>query len=150
MVADVWPAAFDVGDCTTMVKTIAVTAASLVALVALGYLLTMGVGKPISTDLSVIGQGKPVLVLAYENFSPTGGEALNRLRQVRSDYDSRLDFVVADLGTPQGRAFANRYQLVDGQAVFLKQDGQPLLITSIPADEQELRSRLEAKLAAVE
>jgi hypothetical protein len=150
MVADVWPAAFDVGDCTTMVKTIAVTAATLVALVALGYLLTMGVGKPISTDLSVIGQGKPVLVLAYENFSPTGGEALNRLRQVRSDYDSRLDFVVADLGTPQGRAFANRYQLVDGQAVFLKQDGQPLQITSIPADERELRRRLESKLAAVE
>ena len=150
MVADFWPAAFDVGDCTTMVKTIAVTAATLVALVALGYLLTMGVGKPISTDLSVIGQGKPVLVLAYENFSPAGGEALNRLRQVRNDYDSRLDFVVADLGTPQGRAFANRYQLVDGQAVFLKQDGQPLRITSIPADERELRRSLESKLAAVE
>ena len=147
MVADVWPAAFDVGDCTTMVKTIAVTA---VALVALGYLLTMGVGKPISTDLSVIGQGKPALVLAYENFSPTGGDALNRLRQVRSDYDSRLDFLVADLGTPQGRAFANRYQLVNGQAVFLKQDGQPLRVTSIPADERELRSRLESRLAAVE
>ena len=39
MVADVWPAGFDVGDCTTMIKTIAVIAASLVALVALGYLL---------------------------------------------------------------------------------------------------------------
>lgn len=133
-----------------MVKTIAVTAATLAALVALGYLLTTGVGKPISTDLSVIGQGKPVLVLAYENFSPAGGDALNRLRKVRSDYGSRLDFVVADMGTPQGRAFANRYQLVDGQAVFLKQDGQPLRVTSIPADERELRSRLESKLAAVE
>ena len=133
-----------------MVKTIAVTAASLMALVALGYLLTMGIGKPIGTDLSVIGQGKPVLVLAYENFSPNGGEALNRLRQVRSDYDSRLDFVVADLGTPQGRAFASRYQLINGQAVFLKPDGQPLRITSIPADERELRSRLESNLAAVE
>ncbi len=133
-----------------MVKTIAVTAAFLVALFALGYLLTMGVGKPISTDLSVIGQGKPVLVLAYENFSPTGGDALNRLRQVRSDYDSRLDFVVADLGTPQGRAFANRYQLVNGQAMFLKQDGQPLRVTSIPADERELSSRLESMLSAVE
>lgn len=130
-----------------MVKTMAVT---LVALVALGYLLTTGVGKPISTDLSVIGQGKPALVLAYENFSPAGGDALNRLRKVRSDYGSRLDFVVADMGTPQGRAFANRYQLVDGQAVFLKQDGQPLRVTSIPADERELRSRLESKLAAVE
>ena len=133
-----------------MVKTIAVTAASLMALVALGYLLTMGIGKPIGTDLSVIGQGKPVLVLAYVNFSPNGGEALNRLRQVRSVYDSRLDFVVADLGTPQGRAFASRYQLINGQAVFLKPDGQPLRITSIPADERELRSRLESNLAAVE
>jgi hypothetical protein len=133
-----------------MVKIIAVSAASLVVLAALGYLLIMGAGKPISTDLSIIGQGKPVLVLAYENFSPAGGDALNRLRHVRGDFDSRLDFVVADLGTPHGRAFANRHKLLNGQAVFLKQNGQPLGVTSIPADEQELRSRLEAKLAAVE
>ena len=133
-----------------MVKKIAVTAVSLVALVAIGYFALVGVGKPISTDLSVIGQGKPALVLAYENYSPAGGEALNRLRQVKSDYDSRLDFVVADLGTPQGHAFANRYQLSDGQAIFLKQDGKPLKVTSIPADERELRRRLESKLAAVE
>jgi len=150
MASDVWLAAYDVGDCTTMVKTIAVTAASLVALIALGYFLTMGIGKPISSDLSIIGQGKPALVLAYTNFSPASGDALNRLRQIRSDYDSRLDFVVADLGAPQGRAFAKRYQLAEGQAVFLKQDGQPLEVTSIPADEQELRSRLESKLAAME
>ena len=133
-----------------MNKTVVITATSLVAIVLVGYLLIIGVGKPISTDLSVIGQGKPALVLAYDNFSPTGGDALNRLRQVRNDYDSRLDFVVADLGTPQGRAFANRHQLVDGQAVFLRQDGQPLLVTSIPADERELRRRLESRLAAVE
>ena len=133
-----------------MVKTIAIIATSLVALVALGYLLTMGAGKPISSDLSIIGQGKPALVLAYENFTPSSGDALNRLRQVRSDYDARLDFVAADLGTPQGRAFANRYQLAGGQAIFLKRDGQPLEVTSIPADEQELRSLLESKLAAME
>jgi hypothetical protein len=134
----------------TMVKTIVVTTISLMVLVVLGYFLTMGGGKPIGTDLSVIGQGKPVLVLAYENYSPTGGRALNRLRQVRSDFDSRLDFVVADLGTPHGRAFASRHQLFDGQALFLKPNGQPLRVTSIPADEQALRSRLESKLAAVE
>ena len=133
-----------------MVKIIAITTASLVALAVLGYFLTMGGGKPIGSDLSVIGQGKPALVLAYENYSPIGGDALNRLRQVRSDYDSRLDFVVADLGTPDGRAFANRYQLVDGQAVFLKPDGKPLQVTSIAVDQQELRSHLESNLAAVE
>ncbi len=58
-----------------MVKKVAVTAVSLIALVAIGYFALMGAGKPISTDLSVIGQGKPALVLAYENYSPAGGEA---------------------------------------------------------------------------
>ena len=132
-----------------MVKKIALSAASLVALLGLGYLAITSVGKPISTDLSVIGKGKPVLVLVYENYSPAGGDALTRLSSVMHDYDSRLDFVVADLGVPQGRAFANQHRLVNGQAMFLKSDGTPLRATSIPADQQELRSRLDAKLAAV-
>ena len=133
-----------------MLKKIVVITSCLLVLVVLGYFLTMSGGKPISTDLSVIGQGKPVLVLAYENYSPAGGEALNRLRKVRSDFDLRLDFVVADMGTPHGRSFASRHKLFDGQAVFLKQNGEPLQVTNIPADEQELRRRLESKLAAVE
>jgi len=133
-----------------MVKTIAVTSASILTLLALGYLATKFLVKPISMDLSLIGQGKPVLVLAYENYSPTGGEALDRLRQVRDEYASRLTFLVADLGTPQGRAFANRFGLVDGQAVFMQADGRPLRVTDIPGDERELRNRLDAKLAAIE
>ena len=133
-----------------MLKKITVAAAILAALIATGYFMTISGGKPIGTDLSVVGQGKPALVLAYENFSPTGGDALNRLRNVRGDYDSRLHFVVADLGTPQGRAFANRYQLVDGMAIFLKQDGQPLGVTTISADENVLRRDLEVNLNAME
>ncbi|MCW8936078.1 MAG: hypothetical protein OQK98_15300 [Gammaproteobacteria bacterium] len=133
-----------------MIKTITLSTALIAALLALGFLLTMGIGKPVSTDLSVIGQGKPVLVLAYESFSPNGVEALNSLQQVRHDFDSRLDFVVADLGTPQGRGFASRYKLANGQALFLNQNGQPLRVINIPADEHELRRSLESKLAAVE
>ncbi|MFT6044545.1 MAG: hypothetical protein ACI9WC_000242 [Arenicella sp.] len=140
----------DVGVCTTMLKIFTISTAFLGALAVLVYFLAMSGGKPIGTDLSVVGQGRPVLVLAYENFSPTGGDALNRLRKVRSDYDSKLDFVVADMGTPTGQAFANRYRLVDGQAVFLKPNGEPLQVTFIAVDEKELRSRLDSKLAAVE
>lgn len=133
-----------------MIKSIAITAAVLAVLFGLGYLFITGIGKPVSTDLSVIGKGKPVLVLVYENYSPTSGDALNRLSQVMIDYESRLEFVVADLGVPQGRAFAERHKLGNGQAMFLKPDGEPMRATSIPADEQELRSRLDTKLAAVE
>ena len=133
-----------------MVKIIAIATGALSALALVGYLLTMGAGRPIGTDLSIIGQGKPALVLAYENYSPDGGEALNRLRQIRGDYDSQLDFIVADIGTPQGRAFSIRHQLVDGKAVFLKKDGQPLQIMNIPAEEKELRSSLELILSTVQ
>ena len=131
-------------------KIFTIIAVIAAALVAVGYFLTTGAGKPISSDLSVIGQGKPALVLAYENYSPTDGEALNRLRKVQSDFDSRLEFVVADLGTPEGRAFAERYKVNNAQALFLDQNGQPLQVTGIPADEQALRNQLESKLASVE
>jgi hypothetical protein len=99
--------------------------------------------KPMSSDLSLIGQGTPSVVLAYENFSPTGGEALARLKEVRPDYESRLNFIVADLGTPQGRAFANRYQLRDGQAVLLGGDGRPMALAELARSEQALRQQLD-------
>jgi len=58
--------------------------------------------------------------------------------------------LVADMGTPQGFAFASRHKLFNAQAVFLKQNGEAFQIISIPEDERELRSRLDSKLAAVE
>ena len=127
-------------------KKVIITLVCIVSLGAVGYVFTIGMGKPIGSDLSILAQGRPALVLAYENFSPAGGTALNRLRNVRSDFDSRLDFVIADLGTPSGTAFANRHRLVDGLAVFLDRRGQPILVTVIPTDEQELRNLLESTL----
>lgn len=132
-----------------MVKKILVITVSLLALVALGYMVTMAIVKPIGTDFSVVGKGKPALVLAYENFSPSG-ESLSLVSKVRDDYNARVEFVVADLGTPQGKKFASRYQLKNGQAVFLKKDGQLLEITYLPEDEQSFRTFLEIKLKKVE
>ncbi|UZE97423.1 hypothetical protein [Alkalimarinus alittae] len=132
-----------------MVKKLAVTIGTLAVFALMAYVLVSG-GKPINSDLSVIGQGKPVLVLAYENFSPVGGEALNLLRQVRDDFESQLDFVVAELGTPAGDGFASGYKMTDGMAVFLTSDGQPLRIINIPTGERELRLRLESLLSTAE
>lgn len=129
-----------------MVKGIVVSAAIVALILALSYFLFISGGKPIGTDLSVIGKGKPTLVLAYENYSPTGGEALNRLRKIRGDFDLKVNFVVADLGTPDGQAFARRYQLFDGQAMLLSRNGTPLGLIAVLVDEQEFRSTLNSKL----
>ena len=110
------------------------------------YLMTLFVVKPVSMDLSLVGQGKPSLVLAYENFSPTGGAALEQVRKVRGDYEARLVFIVADLGTPQGREFAVRHGLVDGQAVLLDARGTPLSALTVPDDSAALRALLDEEL----
>jgi hypothetical protein len=132
-----------------MAKTTIVSLGIAAVLVVAVVVVLLTAARPISSDLSALGQGRPALVLAYENYSPTGGEALARLGSVRADYEPRMDFRVADLGTPHGRAFADRHGLRDGLAVFLKPAGAPPRVPGIPADEQQLRQRLDAKLADV-
>jgi len=110
----------------------------------------MGTGKPIRTDLSLVGQGTPSLVLAYENFSPSGGEALNRLRRVQAHFETRLVILAADLGTPAGRQFADQHEIIDGQTVFMNQAGQSIEVSYVAANESELRATLETYLSRVE
>ncbi|HEY5720622.1 MAG TPA: hypothetical protein VIW02_09595 [Gammaproteobacteria bacterium] len=121
-------------------------------LIVLGVVaLTVLVGwslmpAPISTDLSQVGQGRPSVVLAYENFSPVGGAALGRINALRGEYGDRVVFALADLGTPQGQAFANRYGLHDGLAVVLATDGTVHSRGAVPAEPQALRARLDGVL----
>jgi hypothetical protein len=117
---------------------------AVTAVVALGIWRLLP--TPISTDLSQVGQGRPAVVLAYENFSPLGGEALTRLNAVRGEYEDRVVFALADLGTPNGQAFANRYALRDGLAVVLAADGAVHSTGAVPADPQALRARLDGAL----
>ncbi len=102
--------------------------------------------KPMNTDLSVVGQGLPALVFAYENYSPESGAVLNQLNRIKSDYENRMVFAVADLGTPEGRAFAQRYELANGLAIFLSATGQPLEVAVLMSEEAALRKQLDAKL----
>ena len=132
-----------------MFKRIAISIAVVVALSTGLIIMMQSMTKPMSTDLSVIGQGRPSLVLGFESYSLTGGNALNRLNAVRGDYEERMVFVLADLGTPQGQKFARQYNLQDGVAVYLSPDGKSVGITTIPADEQVLRQQLDSNLAQI-
>jgi hypothetical protein len=132
-----------------MAKRIGISIAAAALLVGGLFIFTKLALKPMDTDLSGIGQGTPALVVAFENYSPAGADALERLNKVRDDYDDRMMFLVADLGTPDGRGFAERFNLPDGVAVFMAPDGTPVRIISIPDNEPALRQRLEATLAEV-
>jgi len=129
-----------------MFKKLAWVLAGLAATVAAVYALTLLVVKPVSMDLSSIGQGKPSLVLAYENFSPTGGAALERLREIRGDYQDQVHFIVADLGTPEGRGFASRHRLIDGESLLLDAQGLPIDSWMLSENSSRVSERLDKVL----
>lgn len=129
-----------------MAKKLGISVALVAALAVGGYWLTQQVLQPMPSDLSVIGKGTPALVLAYQNYSPTTSDALNRLNQVKDDYAERMVFVAADMGAPRGGSLARRFGLQEGMAVFMDGDGEALWVGTIPADEQALRDQLDAKL----
>ena len=114
-----------------------------------GLIASQYILQPLSSDLSTVGQGQPSLVLAYENFNPESGAMLNQLSNIKSDYQDVMTFAVADLGTPDGRAFARRYGIDNGSAVFLSAQGEPLRVSFLTSDEQALRQLLDDKLALI-
>ena len=120
----------------------AVVATAIGVLLASQYFV-----QPMSSDLSVIGQGQPSLVLAYENYSPESGAVLNQLNRIRKDYQGAMNFAVADLGTPQGQAFARQHNLSNGAAVFLSAEGNPLRVSFLTSEEQALREWLNENLS---
>ena len=132
-----------------MLKRLGIWLLLLLAIVAALVIGTKYFIQPMDTDLSVVGQGKPSLVLAYENFSPDSGATLNQLTRVKKDYQQYMNFVVADLGAPQGQAFARRHNLVNGMVVFFSGSGEALKLLRLTSDEQELRELLDQQLALV-
>ena len=61
-----------------------------------------------------------------------------------------MNFVVADLGTPQGTNFAVQHGLQDGLAIFINAEGAGVNRTTIPSDKSELRELLQSLLATGE
>lgn len=89
-----------------------------------------------------MGQGTPTLVLIFEDGYIAGGEVMDRLNRVRADYAGRVDFLVANVKTPSGAAFAQRHGVQDGAVLLFSDDGRRLGVLHQP-DSARLRAALE-------
>lgn len=96
-----------------------------------------------STDLSRIGAGRPVLVLAYDSNSTRGVAAMDLMNLVRDDYAGRVEFLVAHLGVDAGNEFARRYAAVDGTVLLFAGDGRVAGVLAQPQGVDELRQALD-------
>ena len=101
-----------------------------------------------STDLTRVGNGQPALVLAYDINSTGGMDVMRLMDAVRDEYAERIEFLIADLGTPQGSQFAKRHNAINGTVMFYSGKGSYVRTIHVPPDVETLRYGLDEALAA--
>ena len=101
-----------------------------------------------STDLSRVGQGQPALMLAYDINSTGGMDVMELMHTLRDEYADRVEFLIADLGTPQGSQFAKRHNAINGTVMFYSAQGSYVRTIHVPPDTETLRYGLDDALAS--
>ncbi|WOD09462.1 hypothetical protein RPW65_10225 [Pseudomonas sp. NyZ704] len=96
----------------------------------------------ISTDLSVIGGERPVLVLTRDVNLLNGAEVLELMRQVEPQYQDAILFRIAHQGQPVGQAFARQHGTQDGDLTLLDQNGEVIGRMVQPRNTEELAQLL--------
>ena len=95
------------------------------------------------TDLTRVGEGRPALVLAYDIKSMGGMEVMRLLDTLRGEYTNRVEFLVADLGVPDGHNFAQRHGAANGTVMLFSGDGSHVRTIHLPLNTEMLRHALE-------
>lgn len=98
------------------------------------------------TDLSSIGQGKAVLVLAVDSAYTGGASVMELLNDIRHDFAGSVQFLVASLALPNGQAFAQQHQVGDGAVLLFNAQGQRVAVLYTPQTQDQLRQALQQAL----
>lgn len=98
------------------------------------------------TDLSTIGQGQPVLVLAMDSSFVGGAAVMELLNDIRHDFADSVHFRVASMALPNGQAFAQQHQVGDGAVLLFNARGQRVAVLHTPQTQDELRQALQQAL----
>lgn len=99
------------------------------------------------TDLTRVGAGRPALVLAYDIQSLGGMQGMGVLDGLRGEYSDRVEFLVADLGVPDGKSLAQQYDAESGAVMQFSGDGTHVRTMHLPLNSEILRHALEEAVA---
>ncbi|SDU04686.1 hypothetical protein [Halopseudomonas salegens] len=100
----------------------------------------------VSTDLEVIGQGKPVLVLTRDVNFVGGGEVMELMGHLSTEEREQVEMRVAHLGQPKGQAFARQFSTRDADLVLLDGQGEMLGRVDHPETLEHIRHLLQQHL----
>jgi hypothetical protein len=113
-----------------------VAVAAIVAVVALS-------GQPGYSGLDVLGK-QPAIVQVFLPGWPNCAHLKRVVDALRPEFREQVAFVLADLNTPEGLAFANRHGVGNTTLVFFDAGGKRLTTAVGIQEEGALRERIRA------
>ena len=116
----------------------------IIALAMLGvlWLAVSNLPRGYSRDLTQIGKGKNVVVQVHDHNLVGSIDLMETLNKVRPEYAASVEFVVADLLTPEGQAFATKHNANSVTLIFFAPDGTQRGAIQGAQDPSSLRNSL--------
>lgn len=118
----------------------------IAGIIALFSGLIWNMPRGYQTDLAPIGEGRPALVLVYDNSFLVSEEQMAALDQIRGDLEPHLNLLVADINLPDGRAFVRKHEAEPGTLLILDADGRLIERIHAPAPANRIKQRVEETL----
>ncbi|MDZ7593875.1 MAG: hypothetical protein U0932_04420 [Thiobacillus sp.] len=101
---------------------------TLMLLLATGLFVIKQLPSGYSSDLDRIGQGRNTVVLIHDKMSANTLHVMEAVDAIRGDYADDIEFLVADVNTPESAAFI-RQQNVNGATILMfAADGRRLQV----------------------
>lgn len=113
-------------------------------------IVVVNLPRGFSDDLSRIGKGKAAVVLVRDKNAVESMDLMNLLDSIRGQYAGRVEFLLTDYDTPEGRAFIAANSTAPITLVLFDAGGKQVKVLTAPQTtaslQQEITSITGAKI----
>jgi len=93
-----------------------------------------------STDTTIIGKGKPAIVIIYDANNAGSDHIMESVTQVRGEFESQVEFILVDVNAPGGREFTNTNAVAAPSALLLSRQGKRITVVYPPQEAAALNN----------
>jgi len=104
--------------------------------------VAMNLPRGFSDDLSRIGKGKPAVVLVRDKNAVESMGLMNLLDGIRGQFAGRVEFLLTDYDTPEGRAFIAANSAAPITLVLFDAGGKQVKVLTVPQTAASLQKEI--------
>ena len=105
-------------------------------------IVVMNLPRGFSDDLSRIGKGKAAVVLVRDKNAVESMDLMNLLDSIRGRYAGRVEFLLTDYDTPEGRAFMAANSTAPITLVLFDAGGKQVKVLTAPQTAANLQQEI--------